>query len=71
MNTDKNRFLSMCICVHPWPISVASGVTEIPIPTDKIFEGDFAMDSTRLICVVLAVLFGAVLFFRRRSQKPE
>jgi hypothetical protein len=29
------------------------------------------MDSTRLICVVLAVLFGAVLFFRRRSQKPE
>jgi len=29
------------------------------------------MDSTRLICALLAVLLGAVLFFRRKSQKTE
>jgi hypothetical protein len=29
------------------------------------------MDSTRIICAVLAVLFGAVLFLRRRNQKTE
>jgi hypothetical protein len=29
------------------------------------------MDTTRLICVVLAVVLGAVLFFRRKSQKTE
>jgi hypothetical protein len=29
------------------------------------------MDSTRIICAVLAVLFWAVLFLRRRNQKTE
>jgi hypothetical protein len=29
------------------------------------------MDTTRLICAGLAVIFGAVLFLRRRSQKAE
>jgi hypothetical protein len=29
------------------------------------------MDSTRLICALLAVLFGAVLFLRRKSHKTE
>jgi hypothetical protein len=29
------------------------------------------MDSTRLICALLAVFFGAVLFFRRKSHKAE
>ena len=29
------------------------------------------MDSTRLICAVLEVLFGAVMFFRRKSHKAE
>lgn len=29
------------------------------------------MDTTRLICVVLALVLGVVLFLRRRSQKAE
>ena len=29
------------------------------------------MDSTRLICAAIAVLFGALLFFRRKSHKAE
>jgi hypothetical protein len=29
------------------------------------------MDSTRLICLALAVVFGAVLFLRRKSHKAE
>ena len=29
------------------------------------------MDSTRLICLVLAVVLGAVLFFRRKGQKTD
>jgi len=29
------------------------------------------MDTTRLICAVVAVLLGAVLFFRRKSHKAE
>jgi hypothetical protein len=29
------------------------------------------MDSTRLICALLAVLFGAVLLLRRKSHKAE
>jgi hypothetical protein len=29
------------------------------------------MDTTRLICVVLAVVLGAVLFLRRKSHKTE
>jgi hypothetical protein len=29
------------------------------------------MDTTRLICAAIAVLFGAVLFLRRKNQKTE
>jgi len=31
------------------------------------------MDSStlRIVCATLALLFGAVLFFRRRGEKPE
>ena len=37
---------------------------------DMYGEGDFVMDSTtvRLICGVLAVLFGMVIFMRRRRK---
>jgi len=29
------------------------------------------MDSTRLVCAVIAVLFAVVLYMRRRSRKAE
>ena len=49
-------------------MTLAAAASEIDPPADKVLKEIFQMDSTRLICLAIAIVFGAVLFLRRKRK---